>query len=369
LLVLPVFAWVIGSQIDQWVTILGQLSGGAFVGDGLSASPMRWVLGASAALGLFAGVLLHELGHSLVAMGYGYEIESIKLWILGGVAQFTEIPEDWRQELTVAIAGPITSIALGGLSYVAFLAIPTEFPAVRFVVGYLAVMNVALAAFNMLPGFPMDGGRVLRALLARSRSRVQATQIAAEVGKLFAFLLGLFGILSFNLIMIAIAFFIYIGAAGEAQQTVLKSTFEDVTVADLMTPKEELHTVTPETSIAELLERMLRQRHVGYPVVENGRLVGMVTLDDTQSTSAVEHDAIQVRDVMSKSLTTISPNEGIVDAMQKMQQSDVGRIPVVEDGDLVGLISRTDLVRALQIRQAGGLLNARRENELPTVRP
>lgn len=219
LLVLPVFAWVIGSQVEIWVGILGILPDVTVSSGALTDGATPWLLGLTAAVGLFIGVLLHELGHSLVAMRYGFEIDSIKLWLLGGVAQFTEMPEDWRQEFTVAIAGPVVSIALGVVSYGAFTVLPADFPAIRFVVGYLALMNVALAGFNLLPGFPMDGGRVLRALLARNRSHVRATQIAATVGKGFAILLGFLGLFAFDLILIAIAFFIYMGASGESRQT------------------------------------------------------------------------------------------------------------------------------------------------------
>ncbi|MFW5895987.1 MAG: site-2 protease family protein, partial [archaeon] len=201
LLVLPLFAWVIGSQVGFWVEILGILPNGVAEAP-LTEGNTPWILGSAAAIGLFVGVLLHELGHSLVAMHYGFEIDSIKLWLLGGVAQFTEMPENWKQEFSVAIAGPAVSVALGVLSYVAFLATPMELPTVRFVVGYLALMNVALAGFNMLPGFPMDGGRVLRALLARNRTHVRATQIAATVGKGFAILLGFIGLLAFDLILL-----------------------------------------------------------------------------------------------------------------------------------------------------------------------
>ena len=361
LLILPVFAWLIGSQVGQWVDILGTLPGARFAGDALTAGATPWVLGVLAALGLFAGVLLHELGHSLVAMHYGYEIDSIKLWILGGIAQFTEIPENWKQELSVALAGPIVSIVLGVLSYAAFLAIPGELAVVQFLAGYLAVMNVALAGFNLLPGFPMDGGRVLRALLARNRPYVRATKIAAEIGKVFAFLLGLFGLLGFNIILIAVAFFIYMGASGEAQQVMLKATFEGVTVEDLMTPADRLKTVSADASVAELMERMFRERHTGYPVTKDGWLTGIVTLSDVQSVPEIERDAYRIEDVMTHDVETVTPGTGAMDALQTMQQHSIGRLPVVSDDDderLVGLISRTDLLTAFDIGQTGDLLES-----------
>jgi CBS domain-containing protein len=210
----------------------------------------------------------------------------------------------------------------------------------------------------MLPGFPMDGGRVLRALLARTRPHARATQIAAEVGKVFAFLLAIFGLFT-NLFLIALAFFIYIGASSEAQQTVMKAAFQDVTVRDVMTPREDLDVVSENTSVAELLERMFTERHTGYPVMQNGRLVGMVTLDDARSIKEVERDAYRVGDVMSNDLTTISPDADAMAAIETMQKNNVGRLPVVDDaGEVVGLISRSDLVTAFNIIQSRGALSS-----------
>ena len=214
LLILPIFAWIIGVQVAQWVGIMNGIWGLGLDPLPLTDGSMPWLIGATAAIGLFAGVVLHELGHSVVAQRYGFPIESITLWIFGGIARLTDQPEDWKQEFLIAIAGPVVSILLGIGSFLALLVIPTGLDTVRFVVGYLALMNFALAAFNLLPGFPMDGGRVLRALLARTRSFSRATQIAAEVGKAFAIVLGLFGLLNFNIILIGIAFFIYIGPSS-----------------------------------------------------------------------------------------------------------------------------------------------------------
>jgi Zn-dependent protease/CBS domain-containing protein len=371
LIVLPLFAWLIGNDVGQLVGVLNDLFGSAIDVGPLTAGSMQWVLGAAAAIGLFFCVLLHEFGHSLVAMRYGYEIDSITLWLFGGVASFAEMPEDWKQELSIAVAGPVVSIALGVLSYAAFTVLPAALDPVKFVVGYLALTNIVLAVFNMLPGFPMDGGRVLRALLARTRPHARATQIAAEVGKVFAFLLGLFGLFA-NLFLVALAFFIYIGASSEAQQTVMKAAFQDVTVRDVMTPRQDLDVVSEHTSVAELLERMFIERHTGYPVMDGDRLVGMVTLSDARSVKEVERDAYRVGDVMSNDLTTISPDADAMTAIEQMQQNDVGRLPVVDDeGEVVGLISRSDLVTAFNIIQSRGSLaslSPRDTSNLPNPR-
>ncbi len=353
LLVLPIFAFLIGLDIGQLATLLNDTLGAEINTDSLEVGYRPWLLGFLAASGLFTGVLLHEFGHSLVAMRYGYEIDSITLWLLGGLANFAQFPEDWRHEFWISVAGPIVSVGVGAVSYALFLSMPAGFDAGLFVFGYLAILNVVLAVFNMLPAFPMDGGRVLRALLARTRPRAQATQTAAEIGKVFAFLLGIFGLFS-SLFLILLAFFIYIAASREAQQTSIKAAFEDVTVRDVMTPREQLHVVSPATTVEELIGRMFRERHTGYPVVENGEPVGMITLDDAREVRQVEREAYEVAEVMSRDLSTIEPEANAMEAHQQIQQESVGRLPVVEDGQLVGLISRTDLMTAFDIIQSSG---------------
>lgn len=354
LIVLPLFAVFIAWDIAELVVVINETLGATMDPDQLTEGNLPWLLGLASALGLFAGVLLHEFGHSLVALRYGYEIDSITLWLLGGVASFTEFPEDWRHELVIAIAGPVVSVLLGVGSYVVFTSLPPNVDTARFVLGYLAILNVVLAAFNLLPGFPMDGGRILRALLARNQPHAKATRQAAAVGKLFAFGLGLLGLFT-NWFLILLAFFIYIAASGEAQQTTIKAAFEDITVSDVMTPEENLRTVSEETTISDLLARMFTERHVGYPVVRNGDLVGMVTLDDAGAVEEVERDAHRVEDVMSTELHTIAPDADAMTAFQQMQQNGVGRLPVVDEtGNLVGIVSRTDMMRAFEVIQSGG---------------
>jgi len=355
LIVLPLFAYLIGSEVGTIAETMNGALGAGIDPAALAGGFMPWALGVAAALGLFGGVLLHEFGHSIVAMRYGYEIESITLWLLGGLASFTEFPEDWKHEFWIAIAGPVVSVAVGLACYAVFALAPVGSNAVLFVFGYLALLNVVLAAFNMLPAFPMDGGRVLRALLARNQPHAQATQRAAGIGKVFAFLMGIFGLFSGRLLLIVLAFFIYVAASGEAQQTTLKAAFEDVTVADVMTRREDLHTVTEDISVAELISRMFEERHTGYPVLQGSTLVGMVTLEDAQSVRAVERDAYSVGDVMETDIVGVGPEADAMTALQTMQENGVGRLPVVDrNEELVGIISRTDLMTAFNIIQTGG---------------
>ncbi len=353
LLILPLFAVIIGWDIALLAELLNDLLGADIDPQGLEGEWLPWLLGFVAAVGLFVGVLFHEFGHSLVAMRYGYDIDSITLWLLGGLANFTEMPEDWRQEFWIALAGPLVSVAVGVACYVGFLLTPPSIDSIQFVLGYLAVLNVVLAVFNMLPAFPMDGGRILRALLARNRTHATATQQAAEIGKFFAFLMGLVGLLYFNIVLILLAFFIYIAAAGEAQQTVMKATFEGVTARDVMTDQDRLQVVEPETPVSELMERMFRERHTGYPVVSAGEVVGMITLDDVREVRPEEREAYLVEDVMERDVVTIPPDANAMDTLRTLQEHDIGRLPVVTgNGELVGIVSRTDLMTAFNILQS-----------------
>jgi Zn-dependent protease/CBS domain-containing protein len=377
LLVLPLFAWIIGSQVEQWVGILNDVFGAGIQADVLTSSSLTLALGLLAAVGLFAGVVLHELGHSVVAIRLGYPIDSITLWLFGGVASLTEMPEDWRHELVIAVAGPLVSVALGVVSLGAFALAPTggslAAVSVTFLLGYLAMMNLGLAAFNMLPGFPMDGGRVLRALLARTRPYARATRMAADVGKAVAILLGLFGLFGGGgLFLVAVAFFIYIGAAGEAQQTTMRAAFEGVTVRDIMTPADRVTTVSADDSVADLVELMFRERHTGYPVERDGEIVGLVTLEDARAVRNVEREAYRVGEVMTTELYTVAPETDVMTALSELDRQSVGRLLVMDGEAFVGLLTRTDVMTALSIIQSNGDysgLPADRETEPDVLDP
>jgi len=374
LLVLPLFAWVIGTQVGQTVALLNDTLGAGIDPAVLPGGSFVWVLGTLTAVGLFVGVILHELGHSLVAIRYGYPIDSITLWLFGGIAQLTETPDDWKHELVIAIAGPVVSVGVGVVSFLGFRLLPAAGgPLVasgRFVLGYLALMNVALAVFNMLPGFPMDGGRVLRALLARTRPFARATKIAAEVGKVFAVFLGLFGLfVANNLFLAGLAFFIYLGAQGESQQTTMRAAFEGVTVRDVMTPADRVTSVDPGLSVRELIRTMFQERHTGYPVERDGEVVGLVALEDARAVREVERDAYTVGEVMTTDIVTVAPDTPVMDALERLQQNSVGRLLVTDaDGEFLGLLTRSDIMTALSIIKSSGQYAAG-ESERRAMRP
>lgn len=348
LLILPVFAYVIAVQIEELIGLLNATFAITIAVEPMTAGWTPWILGSFAAIGLFASVLLHELGHSGAAIRYGFPITAITLWLLGGVAQLSEQPTDWREELVIAIAGPVVSIALGIGLWAAVYAIPGGMEGLLFVVAYLALMNLILAGFNMLPGFPMDGGRVLRAILARNQSFAEATEQAATVGKVFAVLLAVFGLFATNFILIAVALFIYIAASGEARHTALRQSLEGVRVDDVMTPTRQLDLVAPGVSVGELLERMYRERHTGYPVVGEAGVEGVVTLDDVRRVDYEDRSSTSVRDVMTRDLTTVRVGDEAFQAIEALQRNDIGRVLVVDHQErLAGLITRSDIVTAL----------------------
>lgn len=353
LLILPLFAYIIGSEIALLVDLLAPLLSTEIDPGSLTGGVVHWGVGLAAALGLFACVALHELGHSVMAMRYEYHIDSITLWLFGGIANLTETPRNWYHEFNIAIAGPVVSVVCGALAFAPLMVIDGP-PVIVFLLAYLAVMNIALAAFNMLPAFPMDGGRVLRSLLARNRSLPRATKLAAETGKAFALLLGLYGLFIFNIIMMGIAVFIYIAASGESKRVMMDAALGNVTVHEAMTPIEELRMITPDVSVAELLTRMFREQQTSYPVVDDGRPVGLVTLGEAQSVADYERQAMEVRDIMLTDRYSIHPDTSAIDAIRRMQRSGADQLLVTEDQDLAGMITRNNLMRVFNVVQSQG---------------
>ncbi|MFB6282604.1 MAG: CBS domain-containing protein [Halobacteria archaeon] len=354
-LFIPLIVYIIAGDITSEVgakslqVLVNEISPHQISVSSLQSGLTPFLLGLGAAFGLFFSVAVHELGHSWVALRHELEISSITLWIFGGMAQMEDTPRDWWFEFKMAIAGPITSVLVGLGFFILLQVLPPISPELLFLFSWLTVMNIVLAVFNMLPAFPMDGGRVLRALLSRNRNYVKATQTAANIGKLFAVLMGLFGLLSLNPLMILIAMFVYVAATGEAKATVISESLEGITAGDLMT--REVKVVHPEMAVAELMDRMMREHHTGYPVTENGDLIGVVTLSDVKKVKPVERDAYRVREIMSDDVITVEPDEPSMEALKKIGKNNIGRLIVTREGEMMGILSRTDITRALNILQ------------------
>ena len=359
LVVLPILAWLIGSgeQIALYTAIINGFPIVALDPAALRAGTTPWLIGIAAAVGLFVSVTLHELGHAWAARRYGIEVESITLWLLGGLANLERMPREWEQELWIALSGPAASVLVAVACYgiVAFL--PASAPALVFVVGWLVVTNVALTVFNLLPAFPMDGGRVLRALLARSRPYVSATRTAARVGSLFAVGFALVGIFAFSPMLLLLAWFVYTAANSESRAVGLETLLAGVTSADVMDP--DVRTVPAETPLSELGERMLADRRTTYPVVDDaGSVVGIVSLDHLQR--GRRRNAGTVRDVMAETFPAVTSDTPMFEVVSRMNGSGTRTAVVERDGQVVGIITPTDLAATLQLRrEAGPLLSPR----------
>ncbi len=355
LLVIPLFAWIIGSQIPLTVGMLEDIYQVQIDTSLATAGYMPWVLGTVVAFGLFFGVLVHELAHSLVARAKGIAINSITLMIFGGIATMEEGVPDPKAELPMALVGPIASLIFGIACSALIYAVPsvTTNPPMAgvliFILGYLAVLNIILCFFNLIPAFPMDGGRVLRAWLATRMPLHRATQIAADVGKGFAILFGIIGLFAFSPFLILIALFIYIGANMESSAVKYSHLLQDVTVGSMMS--SPVTTVGPTVPVTEVITMMYSSKHLGFPVIERDTLVGMITLADINKTSPIDREAMQVRDIMTREIVTLPPEAPVIDALRIMSARDIGRIPVVQDGKVLGIVTRTDILKVTELRQ------------------
>jgi Zn-dependent protease len=355
ILVIPLFAWIIGSQIIATTEMLQGFFSVPIDTSYISEGIMPWILGTIVALGLFGGVLLHELAHSLVARRKGIKINSITLMIFGGIASMEEGVPDPKAELPMALVGPIASLVVGlvcmGIAY-AVPAVIKNLPVagiVIFVFGYLGVLNIILFAFNLLPAFPMDGGRVLRAWLAERMPIHRATKIAADIGKGFAIVFGLIGLFFFSPFLILIALFIYIGASMESTAVKYSYLLQDVTVGDMMS--SPVTTVPPTLPVSQVITMMYSSKHLGFPVIERDTLIGMVTLADINHMTSIDREAMQVRDVMTRDPVTLPPTAPVIDALKIMSARNFGRIPVVQDGKILGIVTRTDIIKVTELKQ------------------
>ena len=310
-----------------------------------------------AALLFFASLLLHELGHALQAKRDGLEIEGINLWLFGGVAQFKGGFPSAGAEFRIAIAGPLVSLALGVLFVLvaAFAGLPN---AVDGVVAWLGFTNLILLAFNLLPALPLDGGRVLRSALWHFRGDLRwATWVASAVGRGFGFLfigLGLFMLIvegAFSGAWLAfIGWFLLQAATGEARYVGTKQALDGLLVRDLMIRQPV--TVNADLTLGQFMDDVAcSRRYTTYPVLERGRPIGLLAFRSVASVPRDEWNTSRVRDAMvpRDEVPLLDEAEPAIDALAELSGSDVHRGLVVEDGSLVGLLSITDLARALEV--------------------
>jgi len=321
-----------------------------------------WTIGIASAVVLFASVLVHELSHSYIAKKNGLPIARITLFFFGGVSEMTEEPQDAGLEVRMAAAGPLMSFViagvLGGFWYVSeALRLPIVITAT---VGYGALINAVLGAFNLLPAFPLDGGRVFRgSLWMHSKNLISATRIATRVSEGFSLLMMLggfvaiiFGYFLDGIWFVVLGWFLKSGAETSLRQTLIGETLSGVTVTDIMT--RQILTVPPDITVQQLVsDYFLVHPHGGYPVVQDGRLLGLITLDSVRAIPKETrgYETVARAMVPLERTLVVQPNLSALDALQRMAREKAERLLVTQDGRLVGVVTQGDLMRAIRTRQ------------------
>lgn len=320
-----------------------------------------WFMGIVSALGLFVSVILHEISHSLVARHFGLPIHGITLFIFGGVAEMSEEPDSPKTELLMAIAGPIASIAIAGiflfLNTAGMLAgLPLEFIGIT---GYLAVINGVLALFNLIPAFPLDGGRAFRSILWRWKGNLRwASRIASKIGAGFGMaliILGLLGIISGAVMggiwWILIGLFLRNAARTSFEQLQLREALKGETVSRFM--QSDPITVPASTPLNDVVDHYFyTTRHKLYPVVEDDTLLGHITLEQVKQVPREEWPRRQARDILDKSQlnATIHPDTHVLKALSLMNETGNSRLWVTLDDRIVGMLALGDIMRFLRIK-------------------
>jgi len=320
----------------------------------------RWVVAGAIALIFFFSILLHEASHSVVARRYGIPVSGITLFVFGGVSSLGREPSNSRQEFLIAIVGPFTSFALGllfGLGYVILSPLEEGAAAVS---ANLAVINLAIAVFNLVPGFPLDGGRVLRsAFWARKRSILQATRMASNVGTFVAYSLMGIGIASFFFVSVVSGIWLFLignflraASAESYEQVFLDVVLRGVPASALA--KQDYVTVAPDTVLSDLVEEHVLSGHGRcFPVVAGQELLGLVTLTDVRKVPRDEWPNTTVYRVMTpfSRLRTVSLRDNLPQVLAQMASGDVNQVPLLDGKQLLGLIHRADVIRYIQMRQ------------------
>ncbi len=320
-----------------------------------------WIAGLVATLFFFASVMLHELAHSMVAIRHGIDIPEITLFIFGGVSRLSHEPTDPKTEFRVALAGPLTSFALAAAFAALGLALKGLGQSlIVVVIGYLAWINLALGIFNLIPGFPLDGGRILRAFLWwKTGSLTRATKVASDFGKGFAVALMILGGLQIfagalinGLWLIFIGMFLRGMSVQGYEELIIRKSLEGVRVDEVMV--KEVVTVSPQMTISQLIhDYFLHYAYRGFPVVDQGRVQGVVSVSAVRQLPREEYDHRRVSEIMTP-LTAdllIDADASLAEALVKMTREEQDRLLVLKGGQLAGLVTKTGLLRFVQIKQ------------------
>jgi Zn-dependent protease/predicted transcriptional regulator len=352
------FSWVFIAVLIAWSLSTGLFP---FQYQGLSTRTY-WIMGIIGSLGLFLSIIIHEFSHSLAARRYGMHMKGITLFIFGGMAEMSDEPPSPRAEFMMAVVGPVTSILLAGVFYVIYIAGATQGQPnpVNGVVRYLAFINALLAAFNVVPAFPLDGGRMLRSVLWGVKGDLRwATRVSARIGSGFGILLigiGIFNVFAGNFIggmwWFLIGMFLYSAAKMSYQQLLTRRALEGESVRRFM--KSDPITVPPDMTIKELVEDYVYVfHHKLYPVVDgSGRLNGCITTQQIKEVPQEEWDQKRIGDLKNpcSGENTLSADTDAVEALSLMNRTGASRLMVTENGRLVGVVTLKDMLKFLSLR-------------------
>lgn len=325
---------------------------------------LHWTVGVATSVLFFASVLTHELAHSLVAIRQGEKVRSITLFIFGGVAEITEEPDRATKEFFMAVVGPLSGLAIALIFAVLWLAVRGFSEPVGALARYLAIINTSLAFFNLIPGFPLDGGRVLRALVwGISGNLRMATLVASWLGQGIAFLFMLWGIWQvftgafINGLWIAfIGWFLRNASISGYRQVLVRDMLRDVRVEDLMS--HDFGVVSPALTIQELVDDYILHRHDhAYPVADGDHLRGIICLHDVRAVPRQQWNSTTVGEVMTlwERLATVSVEDDGNTVLTSLNTHNVGQLPVVEGDRVIGMLRRSDVIRFLQLRGELGI--------------
>jgi Zn-dependent protease/CBS domain-containing protein len=329
------------------------------------STAVYWVSGVIASLFLFVSVLLHEMAHSLVARRRGIPVNSITLFILGGVSNLEEEPQKPQAEFAMAIVGPATSLVLAAVLWGITWIPHADASPVYAVIEYLALINLLLGLFNLLPGFPLDGGRVLRSIIWGSTGNlIKATNIAGIVGQVMGWAMIAAGvILAFTVSIFTglwiafIGWFLNSSADASRKEVTLRERLSHVKVRDIISP--DIEVIGPKSTIAQLVNDIFAKKHGrAVPVCQDDKLIGIVTITDVREVSQAEWDQTTVEKIMTREpLYKVSPDDNVNTAFKMLALNNINQVLVESNGQCAGILSRADIINHLRFTQELGMDN------------
>ncbi len=306
---------------------------------------------------VFICVVFHELTHSLVARKFGIKVKDITLLPIGGVASMSKIPENPKQEFLISIAGPMSNIVIASVLFFVFYYVPwmprpiLGNPALGdswlHMIAWIPWINIFLAGFNLLPAFPMDGGRVLRSLLATRMDYRRATKIAVNIGHVFAIIFGYIGLAHGRIILLLIAVFIYMAASAEGSHVELKESLKGFKVKDVLS--SQFLTLDRDTLISKVLELIFKTRQEDFPVMDENKMAGFITRGDIIRAMHEYGPAKRISDIMRTNVPTVTSEDKLTKVQRIMEENQIKALPVVRGSVICGVVTLEDIGRVYSI--------------------